>query len=545
MKQETKLRLIIFASIGSLLAMTFLATVYVEHPMKLELHRRRRLTGDTPTQAPTEPNLTGLHEWLIRLQATTTTNMEDNTNAVNSAWIVSAACMCFLLQAGFGFLEAGAIRPKNIKNIMVKNYLDAAIGGFAYFTIGYAFSYGSPGDGTGNKFSGGEISRYFFMLDVPKAEYYGWFFQWVFAAATATIVSGAVAERIQQKAYLVYSFCLTGMIYPWAAHWAWSVDGFLARMLVIDYAGGGAVHMLAGAAAFAGAYLLGPRIGRFMADGTPQNINGHSAPFMALGVFILWFGFIPFVSGCGLSIAGIQYWMTPRLAILTALAGCSGGCTGLLTGYYASGYKVISLEYVMNGVLCGMVGICSCCAMVEIWHAVFFIAPISMVFFLGLQKVLLRFQVDDPLGASSLHWGPGLIGMLSVGIFGTKEYTDVIYGADTNGGCPDPFDRLQKPCADFYGIFYGGNGKQLGYQIAGSIIYTIYSLGICFLMFGACKALGWLRVSKEDELRGMDLSKHGGYGYHYMRENGYNEEKPSADSPDQAGQSLEMTIEKS
>jgi len=443
--------------------------------------------------------------------------------STDKTWIILAGVCCFFLQAGFGLLEAGAIRAKNLKNIMIKNFLDACIGGFAYFMFGYALAYGSPGDGTGNVFTGGESTGYFLLLDMPHEEFYIWFFQWVFAAATATIVSGAVAERIQFTSYLVYSFLLTGIIYPWCSHWIWSGDGFLNKLGVMDYAGGGAVHALAGVAALMGAMALGPRIGRFSKTGESHPIDGHSSVLMALGVFILWFGFIPFNAGSGVTIMGDFGWITARIACLTALGGCSGGCVGVIIGLAQSDGKIVSLEHAMNGILCGMVVCCSCCGMVEIWAVVFFIAPIATVVFYALQDLMVKYQIDDPLGASTLHYGPGIVGMLAVGFFATPEYVDYIYG-DVTLGCPYyPWARAGDSCEDYYGIFYGGTGKQLAYQIFASVVYTVYGVVSCGTMFYGLKWCGVLRISREDEEIGMDLAHHGGTAYHYLRD----EEEPT------------------
>jgi len=494
-----------FFSFCMLCITSIIATAYFDRGINSKALMRRRLSEATDLEA------------LIARVEALEANGGSSDLSIDKTWIILAGVCCFFLQAGFGLLEAGAIRAKNLKNIMIKNFLDACIGGLAYFSFGYAFAYGSPGDGTGNEFSGGELTGYFFLLDLPKDEYYIWFFQWVFAAATATIVSGAVAERIQFTAYLVYSVLLTGVIYPWCSHWIWSGDGFLNKLGVQDYAGGGAVHALAGIAAFMGAKALGPRIGRFSETGESTPIDGHSSVLMALGVFILWFGFIPFNAGSGVTILGDFGWITARIACLTALGGCSGGCVGLIVGLYQSRGDVVSLEHTMNGVLCGMVACCSCCGMVEIWAIVFFISPIATVVFYSLQYVLVSWKVDDPLGASSLHWGPGLVGMVANGFFATEEYVDYVYG-DSVVGCPYyPWARAGDSCKDYYGIFYGGTGKQLGYQILASLIYTVYGAILCGAMFYGLKYFGYLRISEEDEEFGMDRNHHGGTAYHYNR----------------------------
>lgn len=257
----------------------------------------------------------------LQVMTYTQTVHDDHRNSIDHTWILVAGLICFFLQAGFALLEAGAVRAKNAKNIALKNLMDACIGGVVYYLFGYALAYGSTGDGTGNPFIGGETGTSFMLNNVAVLgagnEYYGFFFQYVFAATTATIVSGAVAERIKFSGYIVYSVILTGVIYPICSHWIWSADGFLNQMGVIDYAGGGAVHSLSGVAAFCGAAILGPRIGRFDDNGKPKEIPPHNVSMMALGVFVLWFGFIPFNAGSGVTMLDWMAGQTGRIATST------------------------------------------------------------------------------------------------------------------------------------------------------------------------------------------------------------------------------------
>jgi Amt family ammonium transporter len=399
--------------------------------------------------------------------------------------------------AGFALLEAGAVRAKNAKNIALKNIMDASVGGVVYYLFGYALAYGSPGDGTGNPFVGGESGITFMLHDAMSksnatnpavgaygltgwavdtgagTEYYGFFFQYVFAATIATIVSGAVAERIQFKAYMIYSVVLTvrraqvsppkisrytsrtlhavsaptrrslrslgspracarlpaprsqGIIYPPVSHWIWSADGYLYKMGTIDYAGGGAVHALSGVAAFVGAAALGPRIGAFT-DGKYTPPPPHNASMMALGLFVLWFGFIPFNAGSGVSVIGWMAGQTGRIATMTTLGGCSGGCVGLLYNYIVT--KHASMEHAISGVLAGMVSVCSPCAVVGIWAVFWVISPIGVLSYFFFMWVNTKCKVDDPLGASALHFGPGAVGMIAVGFFGKPDLVTTYYG---------------------------------------------------------------------------------------------------------------------
>jgi len=422
---------------------------------------------------------------------------EELNVSIDTTWILTAGLICFFLQAGFGMLEAGTVRFKNTKNIMLKNIMDAVVGGLVYYILGWGLAYGGPGDGTGNEFSGWGN---FALAHAKEGDYLAFFFQYVFAATIATIVSGAVAERIQFRAYMIYSAVLTGIVYPIASHWIWSSDGFLNKLGVIDYAGGGAVHALSGVAALMGAVALGARRGRFV-DGKPVEFPPSDAGMMALGVFILWFGFIPFNAGSGISVKGAMADQTARIAVITTLGGCAGSITAMAVGYAVK--KHASIEYAMNGVLAGMVSVCSCCAVVNVWHVVFVISPLGTLVFLALQTLAIRLQIDDPLGASALHYGPGLVGLIAVGFFATPTYIEEAYG------CKFQF-RENDTCDDFKGIFFGGSGKQLGYQLLAGVCWTVWGLVTCSILFFSMKFAGILRVSEEDEDKGLDITHHGG-----------------------------------
>jgi len=433
----------------------------------------------------------------------------DISYALDLVWIVVAALFCFFLQAGFGLLEAGALRSKNAKNIMLKNLMDACVGGFVYYLFGYAICYQSPGDGTGNPFAGGgnmdspwfPFTGYqaWMLSNVPDYEYYLFLFQYVFAATIATIVSGAVAERIQFKAYMVYSFVLTGFIYPFAAHWTWSGDGFLNKLGVFDYAGGNAVHALSGITAWMAALALGPRIGKFV-DGKPVELACHNVPYMVLGTFILWLGFIPFIAGspCVLN------FQVGRMAVMTTLNGCFGGCFALL--YEVVVNKTVSVEGACIGVLAGMVGICTSCGVCPLWTTCFINTPISVLsYYFGIW-LNNKLKVDDPLGASALHYWPGAVSMIFTGFFAHPKFVSKQYGYNF-------IDRNSGKEEDFVGVFYGGNGQQLGIQCLALLIMTVYGAGASGMLFYGMKMCKILRVSEEDEIAGMDNVKHGGPAY--------------------------------
>jgi len=529
------------------------------HEVHAEFGRRLSAApGAPPPISPPTPPPSFPHAWDAAELGYLDTHFSDAAGSkggtlqymIDTVWIITAALLCFFLQAGFGLLEAGALRAKNAKNIMLKNLMDACIGGLVYYCFGYAICYGgaSRPDGIdGNAFSGGGLfksteghdgiwfgvdvgmdtggwfrttSNYWMLIDVEEDEYYIFLFQYVFAATIATIVSGAVAERIQFRGYLIYSFFLTGFIYPFAAHWTWDPNGFINSWGICDYAGGNAVHALSGCAAWMGAKALGPRIGRFV-EGTskslvtvnfkPVELAQHNVPMMCLGLFILWLGFIPFIGGS----ACYVNFQLGRLCVMTTLSGCSGGCVALAWGYMTE--KHASLEQAMTGVLAAMVGICSSCGCTTIWAAFWIIAPISVlayrfglwfnIYFCGK---FLGGPVDDPLGASALHYWPGVWSMIACGLLSDPDIWDATYGIEFSGRTTKVEDLTLD---DFSGIFYGGNGMQLAYQLLSVVVITLYGLASCFLLFYGMKLCGTLRVPEADELEGLDATHHGGLAY--------------------------------
>merc|ERR1711988_585337 len=303
----------------------------------------------------------------------------------------------------------------------------------------------------------------YMLSNVPDYEYYLFLFQYVFAATIATIVSGAVAERIQFKAYMVYAFVLTGVIYPIAAHWTWSGDGWLNKIGVFDYAGGNAVHALSGVTAWMAAFLLGPRIGKFV-DGKPVELATHNVSFMVLGTFILWLGFIPFIAGspCALN------FQVGRMAVMTTLNGCFGGCFALL--YEVVVNKKVSVEGACIGVLAGMVGICTSCGVCSLWATCFINTPISVLsYYFGIW-LNNKLKVDDPLGASALHYWPGAVSMVFTGFFAHPKFVSLVYGYSYLDRKLEANLTSDEIAAHFTGVFYGGNGQQLGIQCLALLI---------------------------------------------------------------------------
>jgi ammonium transporter len=305
-------------------------------------------------------NLVTMDAEMLANMTATIANLQDQLDemmtSIDAFFVLVMGMICFVLQAGFGLLEVGSIRAKNAQNIMIKNLMDAAVTAIAYYLIGYSMAYG----GGGNSFTGGTSLMALRADTITPIDNVYWYFNYVFAGTTSTIVSGAVAERCQFRAYLVYSFALSAFIYPIASHWIWDPSGFMYGK-VYDFAGGGAVHMVGGTAAAVGAYILGPRHGKFRVDPTtgktvPVSIPGHNATLAVVGTLILWFGFFAFNGGSSYAIAGeAAFFATGRAVVVTTLSGASGGLVTMFWGRYATG--TWDLSWTINGILAGMVRI--------------------------------------------------------------------------------------------------------------------------------------------------------------------------------------------
>jgi Amt family ammonium transporter len=402
-------------------------------------------------------------------------------NAINTMWILLAAFLVFFMQAGFGMVEAGLVRTKNAANIIMKNLLDFCFAALGYFIFGYAIMYGGTGFfvGTEGWFLVGAESA---VDGVPLEAV--WLFQAVFAGTAATIVAGAVAERMKFVAYLGYAFLLSAFIYPVVGHWVWG-GGWLASLDFHDFAGSTVVHGVGGIAALVGAWLLGPRFGRFAKDGSPHVIAGHNMPLVGMGVFILWFGWFGFNAGSTLGFDEPE--LVARVAINTTLAPSAGAIAAMFTAWAWWGKP--DLTVALNGALAGLVGITAPCAVVSPSAALFigFIAGILVVFGIDWMN---RLRVDDPVGAVPVHGLCGIWGTLAVGFFG-------------QAGLGSPSD----------GLLYGGGFGQLGIQCLGVLACYAFAGIAMFLVFKFIDVTMGLRVSHETELRGLDLDEHGMESY--------------------------------
>ncbi|XP_062592526.1 putative ammonium transporter 1 isoform X1 [Saccostrea cucullata] len=412
-------------------------------------------------------------------------NLKEN---VDNFFLFVMGMIVFFMQCGFAFLEAGAVRSKNTTNILIKNVMDLFISGVSYWLFGFAFAFG---DGVADRFIG---LNYFASSGVPHSKYALFFFQFTFAATASTIVSGAVAERCEFVAYFVYSVFITGFIYPVVTHWAWSSGGWLTigdtyssldneSVGYQDFAGSGVVHVLGGIAAFMGAVMLGPRIGRFhRSSKTVAPIRGHSVPIAALGGFILFFGFLAFNGGSQLSISNPGDGNAVSIAVVnTVISGsCAAFMSLILNRLHIFG-NTWSLLVTINGALTGMVAICAGCNVYEPYAACV-IGLLSAIVYRTYSVLMVKIGVDDPLDAVAVHFGGGSWGVIAVAFFD-----------NTNG------------------IFYARDLKsayKLGWQFIGLLAIAGWTLVLSGLVFGIMKAFGFLRVSQEEEIKGLDIPKH-------------------------------------
>jgi Amt family ammonium transporter len=455
---------------------------------------------------------------VINALSTTVGNLKTELNTFFLLW---AGALIFLMQAGFATLSAGSIREKNVKNILLKNLLDACVGAIVWYFIGYGFAYDK--DGNANPFIGGGPSH-FGMSGIQDSgathefgyDWISWYFQWAFAAAAATIVSGAVAERCQLSAYLFYTVGITGFVYPVVVHWVWDTSGFASAfsktnvMLggCIDFAGSGVVHMTGGWAAFVGAWVLGPRTGRFE---DPASFEGHSTPLVIIGTFLLWFGWYGFNPGSTLKIDGYGRDMA-RVAVTTTLAAASGGVSGLFLKRWIpkslGGSGIYDISHTCNSLLGGLVGITASCSVVTPACAVV-IGIIAAFVYHGASCMMRKLKIDDPLDAFAVHGACGVWGVLSVGIFAAKEYS---YSPH-----PDSPWRLDASGNDLgvdAGIFMpGSRGTLFGAQFCTLLCEIPWVVTTSFIIFFALNKLGLLRVPLDQEAPGLDVSKHGGSAY--------------------------------
>lgn len=409
---------------------------------------------------------------------------------LDNVWILVAAVLVIFMQAGFALVEAGLTRAKSVANIMMKNLIDFCAGAVAFFAVGFAIAYGGSMDGSGAFIGGdgwflGDGAFTYGNLTVPVF----FMFQVAFAATAATIVSGAMAERTKFKAYLAFSFVITLIIYPVVVRWQWG-GGWLFQGKGLptgyhDFAGSSIVHMVGGVCAFWGAKALGPRIGKYTADGKPRALLGHNIPFAILGCFILlvgWYGFNP---GSELAADGA----IGGIAVTTTLAGAMGALMAMATIWIRTGRPDVGMTG--NGLLAGLVGITAATAAVEPWAALVIggISGVLVVFSVEFFDRVVK--VDDPVGAISVHGVCGAFGAIAVGLFAAEDV--------------DGFWQQ--------GLLLGGGPDQLITQVAGVLAIAAWVSVTSWVLFKVLDKTIGLRVSPEEEMAGLDILEHGSPGY--------------------------------
>ena len=420
--------------------------------------------------------------------------LDDITSAVDTAWLLIAGFLVFFMQAGFAMLTAGFVRAKETANILMKNMIDACVGGLSFWLVGWAFAYGA-GDATNDFIGLGN-----FALNEFDG-YADWFFQFAFAAVAATIVAGALAGRTKYAAYLVYTVVITGLIYPVVVHWGWDVNTWMGAFTddpdgpwlgngYVDFAGSGVVHTVGGIAGLMGAIAVGARLGKYGPNGEVRAIPGHNIALATIGMFILWFGWYGFNPGSTLALSGGGAALAARIAVTTTLAAAAGGVTAMLwsrwlTGRYDAGLTI-------NGILAGLVGITAGCATVDPWAAVVIGAIAALVMYYGVQ-MLDNFKVDDPVGAVSVHAFAGIWGVIAVGLLSSEA-------GMISAGYAEPSN---------YGLLLGGGIEQLAIQLIGIGAIVAWTAATAGILFFAIKMTMGLRVSEAEEMRGLDLEEHG------------------------------------
>jgi len=402
---------------------------------------------------------------------------EEVTIAIDTIWIMIAGFLVFFMHAGFSLVEIGFTRSKNSVNILMKNMLTIAIGVITFYLIGFALMFGT--DAAGLVGTSGFLVKGFGELDFGIPTLGFWFFQAVFAATAATIVSGAVAERIKFAAYLILAFVITSITYPIVGHWIWG-GGWLAQRGFIDLAGSTVVHSVGGWSALVAAYLLGSRVGKYDKDGKVNAIPGHSIPLGALGVLILWFGWFGFNPGSTLS--GNAYYDITLISSTTILAAASGTISSMAYSWVKYGKPDITLT--LNGALAGLVAITAGALVVSPLGAIAIGAIAGVVLIMAVAFFDNVVKIDDPVGAISVHGVCGALGTILIGFFAVDG-----------------------------GLVYGGGLSLLVTQATGVGAVFIWTIAITSAAVTIIDVLIGLRVTTKEEIEGLDIGEHGMSAY--------------------------------
>lgn len=434
--------------------------------------------------------------------------------AIDTIWVLLAGCLVMWMQAGFALVETGLTRAKNAVNICMKNLLDFCFGAVAYWAIGFSIMFGFGGEK--NDYWGGTSAMFLkeTPLEIEQADKtmkkttnldsLSWatvpleakfFFQLMFAATTATIVSGAMAERTKFTSYMIYSFVVSLVIYPISGHWIWG-GGWLASMGFWDFAGSTVVHSLGGWLSLIGAFIIGPRIGKYGPDGKPRAIPGHNLVLLTLGLFILWLGWFGFNPGSTMAMnpthTATPYIDAARIAIVTNMSGAVGTVAALFTARLLFGKWEATMA--INGGLAGLVAITAPCMWISMEHA-FLVGLIAGVLVVFSVLFFDRIKIDDPVGAISVHGVCGAFGTLCVGLFST--------GNGNASPKPGLFSGLE-----------GASAEQLIIQAKGVLAVFVWGIVTGAILFTVLKFTVGLRVTAKEEEEGLDFGEHGNEAYH-------------------------------
>ncbi|WP_230375556.1 ammonium transporter [Methanolobus vulcani] len=421
-------------------------------------------------------------------------NAEDIGNlqtALTFMWLLLCGALVFFMHAGFSLVEIGLTRTKNTANILMKNFMTICLGIIVYWLVGWGIMYGADAAGILG------TDQFMLMGAMDNATWNGWWFQMVFAATGATIVSGAMAERTDFKSYLIYTVLLVAFIYPVYGHWVWSGSGILTSGFLVDaigetfhdFAGSSVVHSIGGYSALAGIMIVGPRIGKFK-NGKAVAIPGHSLPLAFLGTLILALGWVGFNGGSTLD--GNDPYAN-LVIVNTFLAAGAGAIMVMIITWMKTGKPDPSLT--ANGMLAGLVAITAPCGSVANWAAVVIGIIAGIVVYAGVMFNENTLKLDDPVGAVAVHGYCGTWGVISVGIFalGQGDGSMLADAAYTAAGA---------------GLLYGGTA-QFMIQVVGAILSIVWAFVISFIVFKIIDAIIGLRVSEEDEIAGLDVVEHG------------------------------------
>ena len=405
------------------------------------------------------------------LQAAVASAVEQSNSFTIAIWFLIGAALVFFMQCGFAMVETGFTRAKNAGNIIMKNLMDFCIGTVMFILLGFGLM----------------LSENYFMgiIGIPSLEIFTDFnhFPWslfvfnlVFCATAATIVSGAMAERTKFVTYCLYSGLISLIVYPIEAGWVWNEQGWLAQMGFIDFAGSCAIHMVGGISALIGAAMLGPRIGKYSKDGKARAIPGHSLTLGALGVFILWFGWYGFNGAAATEIDQLA-----QIFATTTVAPALATCTTMLFTWIKNGKPDVSMS--LNGSLAGLVGITAGCSNVDIIGAAVIGIVAGILVVVAVEFIDIKLKIDDPVGAVAVHGVNGVWGTLAVGLFSKNT--------------------------DSLGLFYGGGFTQLGIQALGVLGVGSFTAIVMTIIFFVLNHTVGLRASREEEMRGLDITEHG------------------------------------